>query len=96
MIYHARGQTMQAVTILEEALEIARSNEHWLLVPMIAICLGPAYAASGRENEAVTLLAEGIQRAEHHRLVAISAQCRLALASQWASTKLDESRAAST
>ncbi|HEX4262056.1 MAG TPA: AAA family ATPase, partial [Acetobacteraceae bacterium] len=86
VIHLAAGRPAEAVAVLVPALDLARANEHWLLMPMIALALGPAYAATGSAAAGAVLLEEAIRRAAQHGLVAVGAQCRLALASLQAET----------
>jgi len=77
----ASGRVDAAIAVLEAGLELARANEHWLVVPMIALALGPAYAAAGDWTRGAALLEQAIRRCARHGLVTMGAQCRFSLLS---------------
>jgi tetratricopeptide (TPR) repeat protein len=81
-----RGNPDVAVEALEPALAMCRSAEFPIYVPRIASCLGAAYAALGRTDEARVVLEEAVRQAAassltfgHSLVLSISGRvCQLA------------------
>jgi tetratricopeptide (TPR) repeat protein len=70
-IVHAlRGEPQAAIAALEPALVMARMADLQLLVPFVATPLGWCYAVSGRPEEGVRLLRDGVEAAERMTFVA--------------------------
>jgi tetratricopeptide (TPR) repeat protein len=62
-LHVVRGDPGRAVPVLERALVVIRMADTALLFPFVATPLGAAYALSGRVDEALSLLEEGLRQA---------------------------------
>jgi class 3 adenylate cyclase/tetratricopeptide (TPR) repeat protein len=93
LLHLARGTPAAAAAVLETALTLIRGNDNALLLPIVAMTLGPAWLGSGRADAARTLLEEAIADADPKGLVPYVAQCRLALAQLLAAEAPAQARA---
>jgi tetratricopeptide (TPR) repeat protein len=58
-----QGDFLQAIPVLERALDLAQGAHIRLLVPRVAALMGTAYALAGRTTDALPLLEQAVEQA---------------------------------